>query len=212
MGLKNEVDLALKVHKGLKYNSKRNELYGQIMLPSCDTYSVRIDLSPYPIFFPFVYEIDGRIPCKVERHIYTGTGACCFTTSAYSQILLKTKVKSLLIFLNEIVIKYFENNSFYEINGHYFSNEYSHGSIGIVESYNDILGISNMDVIFYLFIERLKNKFISEKDLCYCNSKEQLIKCNDGNHLKNYNNFLLINKETLRNDLHHFTNVFKLMR
>ncbi|MHB1105011.1 MAG: hypothetical protein ACYCZ2_01505 [Lutibacter sp.] len=207
MVFKNEIVSALKVHNGLKFNSDKNELNGKINLPSGDNYNIKIDLSPYPRFFPKVYEMDGRIPKKVDRHIYTDSGACCFTTGAKSQILLKTKVESLLIFLNEIVVKYFENDSFYEINGHYFTEEYAHGSLGVVEAYMEILEVKSVDIIGYLIVERLNDKIISDKDLCYCNSRVQLSKCNKGKHSKNYKNFLLIEKDVLKNDLAHFKNV-----
>lgn len=207
MGFENEIITALKIHKGLKFNSDKNELNGEIKLTSGDTYNVRIDLSSYPEFFPTVYEVDERIPRKVDRHIYTGTGACCFTTSAKSQILLKTKVKSLLFFINEIVVKYFENNSYYEINGSYFDEEYAHGSLGIQGAYCDILDVKSTSIISYLLVERLEGRLISENDLCYCNSNIQLGKCKNGKHLNNYRSFLLIDQRVLLNDLKHFKNI-----
>lgn len=143
----------------------------------------------------------------MDRHIYPSAGACCFTTSAIALILLKTKVYSLLVFLNEIVVKYFENNSYYEINGRYFDEEYAHGSLGIQVAYCDILDVKSTSILSYLLVERLEGRLISENDLCYCNSNIQLGKCKNGKHLNNYRSFLLIDQRVLFNDLKHFKNI-----
>ena len=104
MDISNQIDEVLAKHKGLIYHSEDDSLSGELVLPEGDSYELRIVLDSYPQFFPKVYETDGRIPVKMDRHMYTDTGSCCFTTSAKSQILLKTKITSLLKFVDEIVV------------------------------------------------------------------------------------------------------------
>lgn len=210
MDINKEIEDAILKHKGLVYHLESNSLSGELFLPDGDSYEVRIELEPYPIFFPTVYEIGGRIPVKMNRHIYTDTSSCCFTTGAKSQIFLKTKITSLLKFIDEIVVRFFENNSYYEINGAYCYDEYDHGSVGVIQSYQDILGITDITVICSLMLQRLQNKKLRIKDLCYCNSGQNLKKCNGGLHSNNYRLFRIIAKEVLLNDLKHFENVFIL--
>lgn len=210
MDINKEIEDARLKHKSLVYHLESNSLSGELFLPDGDSYDVRIELEPYPTFFPTVYEIGGRIPVKMNRHIYTDTSSCCFTTGAKSQILLKTKITSLLKFIDEIVVRFFENNSYYEINGAYCYDEYDHGSSGIVQSYQDILGIEDFISIVRLIGDRLQNKKLRIKNLCYCNSGQNLKKCNAGLHSNNYRLFRMIDKEVLLNDLKHFENVFIL--
>ena len=94
MDISNQIDEVLAKHKGLIYHSEDYTLSGELILPEGDSYELRIVLSQYPRFFPTVYETGGRIPVKMDRHMYTDSGSCCFTTSAKSQILLKTKITS----------------------------------------------------------------------------------------------------------------------
>lgn len=212
MGINGEIQEVLEKHKSLVYHLESNSLSGELFLPDGDSYEVRIELDNYPRFFPTVYEVGSRIPIKGDRHIYTDSGSCCFTTSAKSQILLKTKITSLLKFIDEIVVRYLENNSFYEINGVYCYDEYDHGSLGVVQSYQDILGITEVKIITKLMLQRLNNKKMRIRDLCYCNSGLSLKKCNNGLHCNNYRLFRMIDKKMLYNDLKHFENVLKINR
>ena len=210
MDIKKQVEEVLLRHKGLVYNSVDDSLGGELFLPDGDSYDLIIKLDSYPRFFPTVYEVGGRIPIKMDRHMYTDTGSCCFTTGAKSQILLKTKITSLTKFVDEIVVRYFENNSYYEINGTYCYSEYDHGSMGVVQSYQDILEITDIKSIGRLILQRLQNKKLSIRDLCYCNSGQSLKKCNSGLHCNNYRLFRMIDKDVLYNDLKHFKKVLQI--
>src|SRR5690606_13096322 len=141
-----------------------------VILPDGDSYEIEVDLEPFPQFFPLVTETGGRIPVKMDRHMYPTSSCCCFTTRAKSQILLKTKVKSLPQFFDLILIPFFENNSFYEIEGFYFGEEYSHGRNGIIEGYKDILKIDNTLLTAKAIIQVSKSKFLKEHQNCYCGS------------------------------------------
>ncbi|WP_339916933.1 hypothetical protein [Yeosuana marina] len=210
MDISKEIEEVLLKHQGLVYHLESNSLSGELFLPHGDSYDLIIKLEPYPKFFPWVYEVGGRIPIKMDRHIYTDTGSCCFTTAAKSQILLKTKITSLIKFIDEIVVRYFENNSYYEINRTYYYDEYDHGSRGVVQSYQDILEISDTKSIGRLMLQRLQNKKLTIRDLCYCNSGQSLKKCSYGSHCYNYRLFRMIDKDVLYNDLKHFKNVLKI--
>ena len=115
-------------------------------------------------------------------------------------------MKSLLTFIDEIVVRYFENNSFYEINGYYYTKEYSHGPTGIIESYMDILGTSSVYSIAYMMVERINGKIIGSQELCYCNSKISMAKCSSGVHLKKYSDFQLVSILQLKRDLEYINN------
>lgn len=204
MDVNDEIKEVLAKHKSLVYHLESNSLGGELFLPDGDSYEVRIDLDSYPRFFPTVYEVGSRIPIKMDRHIYTDSKACCLTTRAISQILLKTKIKSLLDFIDEIVIRYFENNSFFEINGYYFGQEYSHGKQGIMEAYKDILQIDDAIQVAKALIQVSDNKSLKLHQNCYCSSGRRLRKCTNGKHLMNFRKLFLIEKDVIKSDLQSF--------
>lgn len=204
MEINDQIKNVLDKHVSLTFCSENNTLSGVLFLPDGDNYEVLIELDPYPEFFPTVYETEGRIPKKMDRHIYPESGSCCFTTRAKSQVLLKTKVTTLLKFIDEIVIKYFENNSFYEINKSYFGEEYSHGPQGIIEGYKDILKIDDTIKVARAIHQATNNKSLKIHQNCYCGSGRRLRKCANGKHINYLRNLYLIDKTTLNYDLSNF--------
>lgn len=201
MDIKKEIASVMHSYNGLKYSKTENTLIGKLYISENDFYELKIMLTPYRKAFPDVEEIGERIPKKADRHIYENTGFCCFTTSAISQILLKTKIKSLSDFLKHIVVPYLENNSFYEINRRYVKDEFAHGTPGILEGYKDILGISDDFKILRLLNDTIQGRFIKQSDLCYCGDNKSLKNCHNGKHYRNYNRLRIVNRNTLMGDV-----------
>ena len=209
MEINKQINDLLNKYKDLTYIEEKNIVVGKIYLSENDYYEVSIDLSTYPKRFPNVEEIGERIPKKADRHIYTDSGTCCFTTKAKSEILLKTKIKSLESFVRLIVVPYFENNSYYEINKNYFTEEYSHHIKGILEGYKDILALDNNYKIVTILYDRLTNNEARYQSKCYCGGTKPLRNCSNGKHFKNYNKLKLIERSTLVSDL---TNIVEYMK
>jgi len=205
MDIKAQINDVLKEYPNLYFDPEANIFNGSIKIDPVDLYDIIIELTPYPRFFPVVYETSERIPKKAGRHIYTDSGSCCFTTNAKAQILLKTKITSLLAFMEEIVEPYFLNNSFYEIHGRYYDEEYSHGPLGVVEGYRDILQILDDLCIARIMIDYLNDGKLNVHKNCYCGSGITLLKCKNGIHDKCYRNFRKVNRDQIHVDLHtHF--------
>lgn len=204
MDIKSQTEEVLNYYRSLEYDSDSNSLKGKICISSSDCYDVLIDLSTYPDSFPIVSEIGERIPQKMDRHKYSNSDACCFSTFAKAQVLLKTKITSLLIFIKEIVVPYFKSNSFYELNGYYTNSTYSHGLNGTLEGYKDILCLPEKTselLIAEIIYNRLDGKVLTIRDKCYCNSGLKLKKCSNGKHDVAYRKFKLIGNEQLFADL-----------
>lgn len=187
----------------LTFSPEKNEFSGELNISDSDSYQIRIDLNPYPKLFPYLFETEERIPIKPDRHIYTDTGACCLTTKAKAQVLLKSKIKTLKDFIKEIVIPYFQNNSYFEINKKYITDEYAHSYQGVVDSYKDILKINDELIIGKTIYNRLNNPKLKIHHQCYCGSGVKLKNCFGSLHDKAYREFKLIDKEILKVDLYH---------
>lgn len=202
MDINNQIKQVLQKHKELKLIKDSYTLYGNLLISEEDSYEVKIDFKNFPTYFPIVHEISDRIPKKVERHIYSDTGSCCFTTRAKADIFLETQVFTLLDFIDKIVLPYFENNSYHEINGRYHGEEHSHNKKGIIEGYYDILGITDIVAVSKLILNRLNGQKLKLKNKCYCGSEDSLKKCKSGLHERKYRHFRKIRKETLLGDIY----------
>jgi len=210
MDIKREIGEVLKSYPLLAYDKDKNELKGELYITNSDSYELRIELTPYPRFFPNVYEVNERIPNKPDRHIYTNTGSFCFTTTAKSQVFLGTKIKTLTLFIKEIVVPYLQNNSYYEIKRKYKTDEYSHDSSGVIEGYRDILQIDDDLKIAQIIVRRIEGEKLKIHYPCYCGSRLTMKKCFSGKHDLAYRNFKKIEKEVLYSDLeNHFSPYLK---
>jgi hypothetical protein len=204
MDINHQIDELLTKYPTLSYSTNEKELIGELFITDNDSYYVRITLDNYPNEFPAVYETEERIPKKVERHIYTDSGSCCLTTRAKAQILLCTKVKTLSIFIQDVVIPYFQNNSYFEINKKYKTDEYSHNGYGIIEGYKDILQTNNDLLIAQLMAKRIEGQKLKIQNPCYCGSGAKMKKCSSGKHDQCYREFKMIDKELLTHDLRRY--------
>jgi hypothetical protein len=202
MELSDQIKNTLEDFTSLKYHEKENAFWGELIIGGSDSYEIIIYLGDFPNDFPIVIEVGERIPKKVERHVYTN-GNCCFTTKAKKEIFLKSEIFTISQFIEKVAVPYFQNNSFYEINGHYKYGGHSHDQeLSTHETYEDILGIRSIYVMRSIISDRLKPLFrIRGNDNCYCKSGNKLKNCK--NHYKNYLDFIKIEKETLKSDLGH---------
>jgi hypothetical protein len=206
MDINYQIRDVLKAYQTLEFDQVRNRLVGELFISRHDSYDLEIDISPFPMFFPDVYEVGERIPKKMDRHIYVDSGTCCLSTSAKAQVLLKTKIGSLKLFIKDILIPYLQNNSYFEINKRYQTDEYAHGPIGIIQGYMDILKmdinqINDVLKCALLMDERIKGEKLNVHNPCYCGSEMKLIKCKNGIHHSAYRDFRKIDVEVLNFDL-----------
>lgn len=210
MDIKQQIEEVKRFYPCLVFSPEKNEFSGEIYITKSDSYHIKIDLGPYPNYFPALFEIDERIPRKPDRHIYINTGACCLTTLAKSQILLKTKIKTLRDFIKEIVIPYLQNNSFYELHGRYNTLEYPHHHQGVVDGYKDILKISDEFILAKVIFNRINGTRLKIHHLCYCGTGVKLKKCTNGLHDQSYREFKLIDKKLVEIDFtSHFLPLLK---
>ncbi len=181
----------------LQYNEETNVIEGTLNVDDIDEdiYQVKIDISHFPKYFPQVWETGERIPRKPDRHIYANSNSLCFTTRAKEMILLRKKVKTIHCFVSEILIKYLQNNSYYEINGTYRDGEYDHGGKGVLQGYQDILGLKKPEHILEALDWRMKGKKATRNEPCFCGNGK-IKNC----HLSRYKKLFWISPETIYED------------
>lgn len=195
--IQNQIKVILRKYPGLNYDEKVGVLHGFIAVDNEDEYCVDIDVSPFPERFPIVKETNERITPIADNHMYSD-GRCCFTTEAKEILLLrKGLVTTLIQFVDKIVITFFQNNSYREINNTYQNGEYSHGIKGIIEAYSDILGVTDKWLTISVLVYYLAYKPKKGNDICYCGSTKKLVDC----HWDNYKDLLLLPRGRIVKDL-----------
>jgi len=180
----------------LRYNEDKSIISGSIIVDDTDSYDIQIALRGFPNGVPVVYETEGRIPRKDDRHTYN-SGELCLTTEPNMEIYLKSMVKTIEDFINFLVVPFLQNNSYYELKRGYKFDEYTHEPFGSTyETYRDILGVTNIQLLIRTLEQRLK---IRPNEKCYCQSNIKIKNCSD--HSSRYKKFRLLSKERLRKDI-----------
>lgn len=129
----------------------------------------------YPHQEPRVFEIGGRIPRCIDRHI-NDDGDCCVTV--WEHWLLRANDKSFAAFLSGPLREFFLGQYWFEQTGKFPFGELPHAGPGLVEAFADALGIPNKkkkDVIYYLRL--LAQPWPKGHWLCPCGSKKRLRHC-----------------------------------
>lgn len=194
--LRDQIIAIQKKYPSLELDEKRPVLRGKLYVDGDDHFFVEINFMPWKRHrFPKVKEIGERIPPTTKRHIFLETRNCCLTTRFKEEILLQKFIKSLDDFFSEVLIPYFLRQIYYELHGRYDS-ELDHNVSGIIQSYEEELGISDLNLLIPLLEGRLKGVKLGRNDLCYCGNNK-LKNC----HEQNYNTFRIVSAETLKCDL-----------
>jgi hypothetical protein len=128
----------------------------------------------YPIRIPVVFEIGGRIPRIVDRHMYSTGEACLYLPFQLSEVF--PEGSSLSDFLNGPVLSFFVSQSYFELTGEWPFGEWPHGPDAILEYYSPILGTTNKSVISR-YLQVISKKEIKGHWLCPCGSGKLLRHC-----------------------------------
>jgi hypothetical protein len=147
-----------------------------------DRYLIEIEFPPhYPKGVPAVYEIGGRIPRTVDRHVYPINGMACLNLPVQiSQVF--PQGMNLLDFLKGPVQSYFVSQCQCEITGKWPTEQWGHGDDGYFEYYSGVLGISDRTVV-QRFRELIRQKEIKGHQDCPCGSGKRLRDCH-GNKVR----------------------------
>ena len=134
-------------------------------------YYLEIDFSPWPHLFPQVRECDGLIPWTSENHVYDD-GSLCLSTVPKQQVLIRSgEIATLELFLHKVLEPHLVRQAEYSAgNRKVFKKlEYSHGELGILETYLNILDATSWEVIsrtIRCYLSHLVVPINHRKDCC----------------------------------------------
>ena len=145
-----------------------------------DRYKIEIELpAESPHGLPVVKEISERIPRIVDRHMEPDGKACVFLPDAFW--FDYPDGTTLLDFLNGPLQSFFACQSLIDlgVSNPWMSGEWKHGSDGILDFYESLLGTRDPRIICG-YLDMLKQDIVQGHWLCPCGSKEKLRKCHRG--------------------------------
>lgn len=142
-----------------------------------DTYTIEIHPSEgYPFCFPLVYETGGRIPKNIDWHVFETDGHCCIKTIPEEILTCKEEI-SLTSFINDEVVPYFFNQTFRMKKGYYL-NERSHGDIGKIEFFKEVLKTNDiLKVAEWLYFISQREEPSRTAKKCFCGSGRMYRHC-----------------------------------
>lgn len=141
-----------------------------------DSYLIEAGIAAnFPEKEPLVFEKGGRIPRTADRHVFPEYGNCCL--GVWEEWLLSARDHQFASFLTGPMHDYFLGQTYYETHGEWPFGERSHGKLGILEAYADLLGIASNESTIAEYLKLLSRHTIKGHVSCPCGSRLRLRKC-----------------------------------
>jgi hypothetical protein len=140
-----------------------------------DRYKIDVVVRPsYPRRIPDVYETEGRIPRDADHHMYRDGRACLFTPG--EQWRHWPRGSNLRDFLEGPVSSFFIGQALFERTEKWEFGQRSHGAIGVLESYQELVGThDNATLLRYLQV--LSRRKLRPWTGCPCGSGRPMTSC-----------------------------------
>jgi len=141
-----------------------------------DFYQIKAGVTAgFPEEEPVVFEEGDRIPRTAERHVFPKDGNCCL--GVWEEWLLTAPDHRFATFLTGPMHDYFVSQTYYEAQGAWPFGERSHGKLGVLEAYGDLLGLPPDEKTIAVYLRLLSRQTIKGHSLCPCGSGRRLRKC-----------------------------------
>ncbi len=159
-----------------------------------DTYDVSIIIpAKYPNDLPILIETSNKIERHIDWHII-GEGFCCLSTKAKIFHELKGDL-TLLRWLDKFAHPYLANHVYKLKTGHYANEEFSHGTLGIIEGWRQILDCNDTKKVLLQLKRMAGIESLPLNQLCFCNSGKKYKRCyllNESAHRMNIPRYQII--------------------
>jgi|SRR5690625_1016883 len=144
-----------------------------------DSYELKIVIPEnFPFNLPEVTEIGGKIPKEAEFHTNFDGTLCLGTPLRVFKELSKSS--NINIYSDKFLVPYLYAVSHkLQYGGEFIFGELSHGSLGIIEDYCDLLGLKKREQVIYALKLLCIGKKEANKRTCPCGCDVRLSSCND---------------------------------
>lgn len=141
-----------------------------------DNYKLKIvPTIEYPSRFPFVFEIEGRIPINIDWHVYPNDGHFCISSIPEEILICKNGI-SLNGFIENQLKPYLFNQKYREVHG-FFLKERPHGNKGNIQFFIEVFQTNDLTTIvkWLIFIKRRNEP--NRVSQCFCGRSQKYRKC-----------------------------------
>ena len=153
----------------------REQVTGHDPSPPIAKYDIEMGLAKdFPKTEPQVFEVGGRIPREVDRHV-SSDGTCCVTV--WEVWLAIAPQVSFEAFLTGPVHEFFLSQLWYELHGEWPFGEWSHGVKGVEEACAQVLGIPGNGGRLCAYLVVLTKQVPKGHWACPCGSGKRLRDC-----------------------------------
>ncbi len=141
-----------------------------------DVYQIQVAIPPgFPWQEPVVFETGARIPKIADRHVFEDNENCCL--GVWEEWLFKSPDPSASSFLKGPLHDYFLSQSWYEATGEWPFGDRSHGSLGVLEGFCELLGIAVDRQQAIAHLKLLARENVKGHVACPCGSGKRLRNC-----------------------------------
>ena len=148
----------------------------------------------FPMRFPKLYEVGGKIPRIDAWHVNPGDGSLCITVPAEERLAcLEVGGLTVIDFIERYARPHLANQAFRKRKGCYVNGEYSHGDKGILEYYQHQLGVKEPKAVASLLRQIAAGKKPDRRSKCFCGSGKKFRHC----HRAIWERFEALGKEIL---------------
>jgi len=147
-----------------------------------DRFQIQVEFPPdFPDSFPKTWETAGRIAFTGERHTFIGGASCLQVPEEW--LSLPRSERTPLHFFQGPVHNYFLVQCFLDIGLPWPHGERSHGVLGVIESFLELLGVDSPNQIVPFF-KALQHTWIKGHWDCPCGSGKIIRQCHQ-EHIRN---------------------------
>jgi hypothetical protein len=140
-----------------------------------DQFEIEMTISSlFPQKEPWLFEVGGRIPRTVERHVFPSSGRCCL--GLWEAWLLKTPIADFASYLAGPVTSYFVSQSIFKMTGEWPFGEQGHGDDEIAATYAEALDLP-AEADHKSYLKLLSSPLLLGNPLCPCGSGARLRNC-----------------------------------
>ncbi|MBP9864085.1 hypothetical protein KBC54_01370 [Patescibacteria group bacterium] len=142
-----------------------------------DEFSLEIFVpDSFPIVWPTVKEVGGRIPLEERRHVNLQDGTLCFMTHEDYLLWRTKKQQDIQSFLEGPLRSCFISQIYFERNKTWPFGDRPHGENGRLDFYQEIFGLSEI-VELPTYLANLKKRKYKGHHFCTCGSRNKIRKC-----------------------------------
>jgi hypothetical protein len=141
-----------------------------------DSYDLRIEVGSYPEALPVVFETGGRIPRRMDEHVFESSGRLCLGSELRLRQILGPNL-NLMTFAEQCVVPFLYAATRRVSEGRYVFGELPHGRAGLFEDYQVILGVQGEPAVRAALRILAIKRSTADGHPCPCGCGKRLAQC-----------------------------------